>query len=225
MKTLKTILLIVSIGFIQTQAMSQQKEQDTTNRYTIVEHSNNDQIKTLFGGNHSNGFYISYDMGMSMVNDNEMFETGGRLAWIIDHSFALGLFGSGFVSTSDFDKLIDGKNTNLTLGGGYGGLLFEPIIAPKQPIHLSFPIMLGVGGAGYDSYNYNNTTYDYWGSSRTDAFTVLRVGAEVELNLVRFIRMAVGVGYRHVYGFNIEGFKHDDLDGLSGNITFKFGKF
>ena len=53
---------------------------------------------SIFGGNHTNGFYLSYDLGFGTIDNKQTVETGGRIAWIIDHSMAIGFFGNGFVS-------------------------------------------------------------------------------------------------------------------------------
>ena len=221
MKTVNYIFtaLCVMVGYISTA----QEKRDTSNKYVVVEHDY--EIKTLFGGNHTNGFYISYDLGFANMDKNQTVETGGRLAWVVDHSVAIGLFGSGFVSASDFDKVINGSNSTLSLAGGYGGFLIEPIIMPKKPIHISLPIMIGVGGAGYDSYSYNNNSFEYYGNSSGDAFMMLKAGAEVELNLLKFLRLGIGAQYRYVYGLNLEGFGKNDLNGISATMAFKFGKF
>ena len=204
---------------------SAQEKKDTTNQYAVIEHGSNNEIKTLFGGNHNNGIYLSYDLGFGTIDKKQAVETGGRLAWIIDHSIALGFFGNGFVTASDFNKPINNVNTNVTLAGGYGGFLIEPIIFPKRPIHVSFPIELGVGGAGYQSSSYNHDTYDYMGNSNGDVFMVLRPGVEVEMNMLKFFRLGLGLQYRYVYGLNLDGFGKNDLNGVTASIAFKFGKF
>jgi len=221
MKTVKYLFSTVCVlaGLIT----NAQEIKDTTNQYVVVEHDY--EIKTLFGGNHTNGFYMSYDLGFANMDKSQTVETGGRLAWIVDHSVAIGFFGSGFVSANDFDKVINGNNTTLTLAGGYGGFLIEPIIGAKKPIHFSLPIMLGVGGAAYDSYSYNSNTWNYYGNSNGDAFMMMKAGAEVEFNLLKFMRLGLGAQYRYIYGLNLDGFGKNDLNGISATISFKFGKF
>lgn len=217
--TLSAILLLIGIS------VSAQDTKDTTNQYVVVQHGSGPEIKTLFGGTHTNGFYLSYDLGFGNFDNYQTVETGGRLAWIIDHSVALGLYGNGFVSASDFDKMIDNKNTSITLAGGYGGFFVEPIILPKKPIHISIPLMVGVGGATYDTFGIDEDSFDHFGNGHADAFMVLKAGAELELNMLRFFRIGLGASYRYVYGLNLEGFGKNDLNGITGTIALKFGKF
>jgi hypothetical protein len=223
---MKTVKFIMSAICVCTSILAfAQDKKDSTNQYAVIEHGSNSDIKTLFGGNHTNGFYISYDLGFGTIDKKQTVETGGRIAWIIDHSIAIGFFGNGFVSASDFNKIIDNVNSNVTLAGGYGGFLIEPILFPKHPIHVSFPIELGVGGAGYQSSSYNPKTYDYMGNSNGDAFMVVKPGVELEMNMLKFFRLGLGMQYRYIYGLNLDGFNKNDLNGLSASIAFKFGKF
>ena len=226
---MKTKSLIIAFACIASSiilnAQDTKVTKDTT-KYSVLDHTKREsEIKTIFGNNHSNGFYMSIDLGFSDMNKSQMIETGQRMAWIVDHSVAIGIFGTGFVSANNFDKQINGVNSSLSIAGGYGGFLIEPILFAKKPVHVTFPMMIGVGGAGYDTYTYNGKTYDYNSSSNGDAFMVLKAGTEVELNMLKFMRLALGVQYKYFYGMNLEGFGKNDLNGISGTVAFKFGKF
>lgn len=233
MKTSKLVTLAAL--FLAAVGSMAQNSKDTTSEYVVVEHDY--QVKTLFGGSSSNGFYLGYDLGFSKMKNADLIETGGRLAWVIDHSMGIGLFGSGFLTANDIEKEINGTKNNVLFAGGYGGIMFEPILFPKSPVHLSFPLMLGVGGAGYstysDSYEYDNNyyydehtlEYNYEENSDGDAFLVLKPGVELELNVVKFMRVGLGVHYRYLYGFDIAGFEKDEFNGFNANIAFKVGKF
>jgi len=220
---MKTISFFISAIIVMTGFISNaQQSKDSTNQYVVIEHGggNNNEIKTLFGCNHSNGFYLSYDLGFNTTSNIESVENGGRMAWIIGHSMALGLFGSSFINTTDINKLINGTSSTISLTGGYGGFLLEPIVLPKQAIHLSFPIEIGVGGVGYTTNDDNQTNYH-----NQDAFMVFKPGVEVELNMVKCFRLALGIQYRYIYGLNLQGFGKNELNGVSATMAFKFGKF
>lgn len=188
----------------------------------------------------ANGGYGSFSLGWTQIDKKNSALFGGRIAWIANHHFALGLAGYGFAS--DF---YDGDTYNPSdyfLGGGYGGIHFEPIIAPMSPVHVSFPILLGAGGVTaappgnwdrYDqNYHYDNYYYD------SDFFFVFQPGVEVEFNIVKFFRVAIGGSYRLTDGINLQYKYLDDnnieqsitvdknaLNAFSANITFKFGWF
>jgi hypothetical protein len=196
--------------------LSAQNTKDTTGEYVVVAHDY--EMKTLFGGSHTNGFYISYDLGVGNPNKMHIVETGGRMVWIIDHGIGLGLFGTGLLSASDFIAKINTIDSRISVGGGYGGFMFEPIIRPMSSIHVTTPVMLGVGGAGISSSLVSP-------QNNGDGFLVLKPGVEIEFNVLRHFRMGLGLQYRYVYGLNLDGLDNDDLNGFNCNIVFKVGKF
>jgi len=122
----------------------------------------NNEIRTLFSKNQSNGGYGAFTMSYSKIGGYDALVTGGRGAFIFDHVLAIGLGGYGFVNNLNSDYHNPGSSSttrNLSLAGGYGGFLIEPIIAGKSPVHLSFPILIGGGGVALvDMYS-----WEYWG--------------------------------------------------------------
>ena len=186
----------------------------------------NDEIKTVFSKNRSNGGYGAFSMAYSQIDGHDAFVAGGRGAFIFDHSFAIGLGGYGFVNNLD-DHYNYYPNNELSLAGGYGGLVVEPIVAGRSPVHLSFPILLGMGGVSLvDLYE-----WDYYGPANPvrnydyDVFFVIEPAMELEFNLARFFRTAAYVSYRYTSNIQIHDTDEDVLNGLNFGLTFKFGKF
>jgi hypothetical protein len=184
------------------------------------------EYRTLFGrdGNHSNGVYGALTFNYGMIDGQDALMTGIKGGWIIDHKLTLGIAGTGFMNDLRFtDKL---KNDAVNLAGGYGGLLIEPIIAPFSPIHITFPVIIGAGGVAYVNYNWwnyeNNQEPTVWDS---DAFFVIEPGIEIEFNIVRFMRLAVGASYRHTSNVRLNNTDGDVLRGFNGGFSLKFGKF
>jgi hypothetical protein len=198
----------------------------------------NDQIRTVFSGNKSNGGYGAFTMSYSNIGGYDALVTGGRGAFIFDHVLAIGLGGYGFVNNLDYNYHNPGSsstNRNLSLAGGYGGLLIEPIVAGKSPVHVAFPILIGGGGVTLvDVYG-----WDYWGNPYPgneyayDAFFVIEPAVELEFNLARFFRLAAAVSYRYTSDINLyrtdlvdtKQTSENALHGLNFGLTFKFGKF
>jgi hypothetical protein len=223
-----TILLIAGIT-VQLNA------QDTLRLFTKnrppKEHSekkqaySSNEIRTITGRGHSNGFYLGMQSGYSQIYGYDALHVGTRIAWISNHGFAIGFVGNGFFSEPQSYAQSSSKEYNYS--GGYGGLLLEPILFPKMPVHLSFPIILGAGGIArsvyYDlSYPYE-TTDAYVEAS--DAFAILEPGAELELNIARWIRFGVGCSYRFTQGIDNTHFSDSPLDGWTSGFSLKFGKF
>lgn len=228
-KILAIILAIVSKSFAQS---------DTTN----IDNKSNGEIQTIFGHKKMcHGFYLGANMNVSPLNDKVFFNSGGSLAWIINHHLAIGLSGSGFISEIATDKL---NNTyDYAYTGGYGGLLIEPIIGSKFPVHISVPILLGAGGIAYtrfgDRYDHSsNWDDDDWDSSHdwdkdykeqynvdADAFFIAQPGIEAEMNVFKFMRVGLGSYYRYTTDINLRNTSKTILHGFSFGGSIKIGKF
>ncbi len=190
----------------------------------------NDEIRAIFSKNKSNGVYGGFTVAYSNIGGYDALVTGGRGAFIFDHALAIGLGGYGFVNNLDynFHRMESGSTSrNLSLAGGYGGFLIEPIIAGKSPVHVSLPILIGGGGVALvDMYGWEDWggpqkgyEYDY------DAFFCVEPAVELEFNLARFFRMAAAVSYRYTSDIQLAQTEKDALRGFNYGVTFKFGKF
>ncbi len=205
---------IALILFIFTVALAQAQEE-------------NGEIKTLFGDKHiSHGGYGAVSVNYSRIDGKDAILMGGRGAWIINHGIALGFAGAGFLNDYHYN---DQLQRNVNLAGGYGGLLLEPILFAGFPVHISLPVMAGVGGvaytSSYDPYDWEDSHYFV---EEATSFLVLEPGVEIELNMVKFFRLSVGGYYRLTSNVRMSidpALQPDVLEGFSGGITLKFGKF
>lgn len=211
----------ITVFFVFILAVSMAKAQDSSYE--------NDEVRTVFSRNKSNGGYGAFTVSYSNIGGHDALVTGGRGAFIFDHALAFGLGGYGFVNNLDYNYYHGSSNTNhdLSLAGGYGGFIIEPIIAGKSPVHLSFPILIGGGGVALvDMYG-----WEYWGQPQPgyeydyDAFFVIEPAVELEFNLARFFRLAAAVSYRHTSEIQLAQTEKDALRGFNYGLTFKFGKF
>lgn len=218
----KTILILSALVLTGMFVYAQEEIPEKQKKSSFY---SDDEMQTLFGKNRSNGGYGAFWMGYSIIDDKHALQFGGRGSWVIQHSFAVGFGGTGFINEYHYDPLLD---MDVFLTGGYGGMYLEPIIFPKSPVHMAFPILVGAGGisfVSYDDNNYNgNFVEDY------EAFMIIEPGAEVEMNLTRFMRLALGASYRFPYRFNIGtsgagSASAESLKGMAFNVTFKFGSF
>lgn len=187
---------------------------------------NNGQIQTLFSRNKSNGFYGAFSMGYSQIDGKDALISGGRVAFIFDKSLAIGLGGYGFVNNLDYYTYLDNRPPDYTLAGGYGGIFIEPIIGGKKAVHLSFPVLFGIGGvAMFEDYNMHNWDYYPLNDIDNDVFLVLEPAVELELNLTRWFRTAAYASYRYTSKIEMVNTHEDVLEGLNLGLVFKFGKF
>jgi hypothetical protein len=190
------------------------------------------KMRTVFGnsGIRSNGGYGALTTGYTQIDGLDAITIGAKGAWIINHQIGIGLAGHGFISERRVDETL---NEDFRFAGGYGGLMFELIALPNSPIHLSFPLIVGAGGVSYvrDSAFSNDFDRNPY-SEDTEVFFVVEPGIDLELNLVKFMRLGIGVSYRYTSDISLTYLDNQQaiagkgfLKGLSGGITLKFGKF
>ncbi|NTW32681.1 MAG: hypothetical protein HGB12_08665 [Bacteroidetes bacterium] len=212
----KTILTLVAVAMLAGVSVAQDTKKDSVKK--------DDGIKTIFGNKKiSHGGYGAFTISYSPIDGKDAFITGGRGAWVIGHSFAIGLGGYGFSNDLYLDHVSGSREYNLC--GGYGGLILEPIVFPKFPVHLSFPVLLGAGGIAYTKSTYMDE-FDYdVNIEDSDAFLVAEPCVELEMNLLKFVRIAIGASYRFTTDAHIMNKSSDVLNGFNAGLTLKFGKF
>lgn len=186
----------------------------------------NDEFQTLFSNQKSLGFYGGFSVGYSQLDNKDALVTGFRAAMIFNHSTAVGFAGYGFVNNMDGYHWLENEELRYSLAGGYGGILVEPIVGGLKPVHLSFPVLLGMGGVGLvKTYAPGFWDHPYYDSTEGDLFFVLEPAAEVEFNLASFFRAAATLSYRFTSDVELFGMDEKVLNGLNFALTFKFGKF
>jgi len=197
------------------------------------EKKKDDPIHTLLSSETEYGGYGGISLRYLELHEQDGLLIGGGGVWVINHALGIGIWGHGFFNESfaSRDSLL---NDAYRLAGGYGGLLFEPVIASRFPVHISFPILVGAGGIAYiQDYQDtgDNTTPTI--TEDADAFFVLEPGIELELNLLKFFRFSLGAYYR--YTSNVKLMSASDaptqltdsdlMKGFSYGVSLKFGKF
>ncbi len=185
---------------------------------------NNDEVQTIFSKGRSNGAYGAFSIGYSEIDGKDALVTGARGAFILDHSLAIGIGGYGFINDLDYDHVFHGRRYGYSLAGGYGGFFIEPIIAPRKPVHISFPILFGIGGVSLIEDNGSWWDDDFYDLD-SDAFLVFEPAVEVEFNLTKFLRTAASVSYRFTSDIELYDTDENVLNGLTMGLVFKLGKF
>jgi len=203
-----TLLIFLGLGFLLA---------------TAQEYNDNDQISTIFSKNRRNGGYGALSFSYTEIDNKDDFLMGARGSWIIDHSFAIGIGGCGFVNDVNYHGWMNNDLDN-NLAGGYGGLYLEPILAPRLPVHISFPVLLGLGGISNipDHTNWNDWVFD---DSKSDTYLVFEPSVELEFNMTRHMRLAGSIGYRFTSDIELENTNPDILKGTNIGVVLKFGKF
>lgn len=187
------------------------------------DYKENDQISTIFSKNRRNGGYGALSLSYTQIDSKDAFMMGARGSWIIDHSFAIGLGGCGFINDVNYHGWLNNDLDN-NLAGGYGGIYLEPIIAPRLPVHISIPVLLGIGAITNieDHRDWENWTLD---DSDNDVYLVFEPAVELEFNMTRHLRLAGSLGYRFTSKIDIRNTNPDILEGTNVGLIFKFGRF
>jgi hypothetical protein len=182
------------------------------------------EIKTLLGRGRPGGGYGSFTTGYSVIDGRHAVLFGGRFSWIASHTVGIGVGATGFINEFHYEPSL---NRDVFLTGGYGGIYIEPIILPRSPVHLSFPVLFGAGGISFisEDADFNNNFIE-----DSKAFLLIEPAAELELNLTKFFRIAFGASYRLPTQFDVglPGTYTIDVESLktvSYMVTLKFGKF
>jgi hypothetical protein len=221
MNTIKISLLLLFLGVASLQLRAQDEPSG----------KENSQIKTLFNGDKTVGGYGGIVARYSDIGSNPGMVLGARGCFIAGHMLAIGLAGNALIGDKVFNNRLqlDGS-----FSGGYGGLLIEPILLPKYPIHISIPIVMGAGGISYTSKSDDTFVLFGSGNNKQDSksFFILEPGVELEINVLKFFRLAIGGYYRYTNNINLKYNNTTDLianpdflRGFSAGVTLKMGKF
>ncbi|MBK6628738.1 MAG: hypothetical protein IPJ87_04645 [Flavobacteriales bacterium] len=191
--------------------------------------------RTLLGGERPmhHGGWAAPEAAYTRMLDQDVMLVGLRAGWIIDHRFTIGLAGKGAVTdilNADYDlQLVEAghvirKPSRFRMG--YGGLLLEPVIAYRSPVHISLPILIGAGGGGYETFMppVQDLEHQYhWDDAQ--AFFVVEPGIDLEISMIRFVRIGLGVSYRYTTDLDLPATAKDALHGINAGLSLKLGRF
>lgn len=190
------------------------------------------EIQTLFGNDMSYGGYGGPVMKITPVNGDLGLMMGGGGGFIINQQLVIGGAGYGLVTPSKFqgNDFRNSTDTTLSLSTGYGGFYLEYILMSNKPIHLTFPVLIGGGGATVRSKDpdYDMTFFDDEPDRRLveeSGYFIIEPGVNLELNILKFFRLGFGLSYRYVTGSDLINISDSDLSDLSFNLGFRFGYF
>jgi hypothetical protein len=218
---MKRLTLIFAMLFIAI-LVNAQEEQNTKN----------DEINTVFGkdGKTKIGWFIGIDPGYTQFDGRDVWLGGISVGMVIDHNFTLGLLGRGWTNHNGmfYPQVTD--TVGAYLEGGYGGLLLEYTLFPKSAVHLTFPVIIGAGGASYlTEEQYDEWDEDEWDHSNktldTDCFFTIEPGVRAEVNILKFMRLNAGISYRYVGGLDLINTSSNLMNNFTATVGLKFGKF
>ena len=172
--------------------------------------------RTLVGSIHHHGAFIAPVLKGSEMLGQMSLLVGGRVAWVANHQFCLGIGGYGLAS--DVTEELD--DVTAMLNFGYGGLEVEYIFFPHHMFH--FTLYTLVGGGGADFFTREEGSDQEWDG---DAFFIIEPGFNLEFNIREGWRLDFGYSYRFVSDLQMDEISNKDLRDVAANFTLRLGKF
>ena len=112
----------------------------------------------------------------------------------------------------------------------YGGVELEYLWQPAKLVHATVSTLIGGGRVA-------NTVYypvplpagrgippTYYGADTRDEFFVAEPAAHAEVNVAKYLRLSVGLGYRFTAGGDQFSTSASQARGATGSLSIKFGK-
>ncbi len=193
------------------------------------------QPQTIFsGGAKVTGWFIDFNNSYSHINGKCTYLPGFSGGIVMNRNFRLGLTGKSLSYYETYLYYPDRFDEPVYLVGGYGGLYMEASPIDSKVIHVSFPLILGGGGATYMSKNKfpeweaddDEWEWDYDRASlSTSPFFVIEPGVNLEVNITAFMKLYAGYSYRWTGGLRLEHTSHTAFNGSNFNMGLRFGKF
>lgn len=150
---------------------------------------------------------------------------GGRGGWVINRTFVIGGGGYGFTDGIHFNK----PSTDTSTAFGYGGLELEYLINSNNVVHATVLTLIGAGGFSVFRRQYLGETENQANHLYSASCFVVEPAVNAEVNILSWMRLQLGVGYRFVTGIDaMIGGKHytsASVSGLFGQGTIKFGPY
>ncbi|MEO8590879.1 MAG: hypothetical protein ABI432_15995 [Flavobacteriales bacterium] len=192
-----------------------------------------DQPGALFDSLAVSGWYFNCTGRYTNVMATDVLLIGFGGGIVIDHWLEIGLAGawsSSAIKNPAYENYLQGQTTanlqGLELRYGYGGVMVEPLILHRSAVHLGVPILVGMGSASY-SYPSSNSGSDSNQRNRTEgqAFFVVEGGLELEVSVVRSLRIGVGGSYLYASDLELPNTAPDALRNFMARMSVTVGKF
>jgi hypothetical protein len=184
------------------------------------------EIKALLSKDNDLNGFGGMDVKVSDVKSTRTLMMGGYGGVLVNRNYMLGIGAYGLVTAPEFDGVLpDATPRDLNLYGGYAGLIIGGTVFTKELVHLSIPVLLGAGNLQVSDHNFFTGAGDNEYIIEQSTFFVIEPAAQLEFNLTRTLRLAAGASYRWVEGINLINVDNNDLIGLTGVLSLKFGRF
>ncbi|MEM9324836.1 MAG: hypothetical protein AAGA85_04245 [Bacteroidota bacterium] len=185
------------------------------------------EIKSLLSSSNDLQGFGGVDVKITDMVDERSALVGGYGGVLINRSYMLGLGAYGIVNGPSFEGLAPGieDSTQLSLYGGYGGLLLGGTLFAKEMLHISLPLFLGAGNLEVSDDDFFQGIGDTSFTVESSVFFVVEPSLQLEFNITSYLRIAGGASYRWVRGLELTNVTDDQVTGFSGILSVRLGRF
>lgn len=193
----------------------------------MAQDSTKSEMKTIFGTKKAKlkvnylGLYLAPEYQYGQLGSGTTSLSGAALMLQFNKKFAIGATGFGSFR----------NRNNTDQNAQFGGLKMEYTVKPDAAVHVSFPLVVGIGGNGFDFDDDDrggkgrDRDFDdiFDNDGRHNMSRIIQPGINVEANLSRYAKFYVGANYR--FAFNNHSTNTTDLSGFAANAGLKLGIF
>lgn len=192
---------------------------------------NGDSTKYLFSEETVFSGFGSPIVEFSSVNKQFAVCLGGGGALMINKTLFIGGYFEGLATIhnrNDLQTIVDDENPGISFE--HGGIWLGYIHNHKKAIHGGLSMKLGWGEIELVDGEGGNPDSDY---DYTDRIFNIQPQAELEMNLTKWFKVNVGIGYRIVTGINatypdntgklVNFYETGDFNSPVGTVTLIFG--
>ncbi len=166
------------------------------------------------------GVYLGMGLYYGTIDKADTYSASFKIAYVANQQFEIGFVGVGFYS----DLNGRGLDVNIRdLAGAYGGLHLEPILFGKSKVNLSFPLLIGAGGAVLLNDDIEDVVID---EDDWEPIFVVEPGINMLYNINRYIQLEAGIKYRFSSKVDFQP-QHgiSNINGYSVGMGVKIGVF
>lgn len=174
------------------------------------------------------GLYIAPEYQYGQLSGDFTSMGGSSVMLLINKRFAVGA-----TMQHSLDAQFSPTNLSpLKAQTTFGGLKMEYTAKPNSALHVSFPLVVGMGIVRADSITGYGRNGD-WGerggrfNNQSNRFVVVQPGIQLEGNLFRCAKIFAGANYRLAFQQEANNAKisSNALQGFSANVGLKLGLF
>jgi hypothetical protein len=179
-----------------------------------------DEAKTLFGNETSIsaknlGFFVAPAYGLTSMDGSSASLFNLRSGLSVRDKYSIGAyFKTSLNEINPESETVEGVYMDYWSVGGFA----EYTMLSKKLFHMTFPLYIGYGEVQMD----NETGEAGLGEAN---FFQIEPSALLEVNLHKYVRFNLGVGYRIVGQMEYRNFNQSEISGLTGYIGFRIGLF